>query len=246
MRIGKKSYFHNQPVTLSSSVILTVVKSGFIDGGANVCLKNFSEIDGTIRKDKHFHNPFQRVYADNAFRPTSLKRFSVVLVECNYKLYWFAQVLFLLLIGTMGVNDKRQEFASVKYIEITPQLDKVDEVLSCIYLKWASDHETDHFYHFDSSQCDRKKAVKSFALVHFSSIRSVHHVVSSNYFIPRFSKKLPRSVYRFYVNRFHTLQLHTQMYYILTVRNAAPQIDGRADGFETSHYINSNTQNLKP
>lgn len=122
MEIGKNSYFHNRPVTLPSSVTLTEVKSGFIKGGTNVFLNDFSEVDGKIWKDIQFQNHAQRVFADTAFGLISLKQFNIVLVVGDDKLCWFAQVLFLLQIG---IEEIQQEFAVVKYFEITAPLNQL-------------------------------------------------------------------------------------------------------------------------
>lgn len=86
-KIGNDSYFNNRPATQPSWIVLTVVKSGFIDGRKDVRLKYFNKVDETVSKNTKFWNHVQRVIAGNFFRPTLLKRFSVVLVKGDNKLY---------------------------------------------------------------------------------------------------------------------------------------------------------------
>lgn len=131
------------------------MKPVFIEHCTKIYLKDVSKIDGTVCKDLQFQNYVQRVFAHSAFGPTSIKQFSIELVEGDKQQYYFAEILLLLHIGTTEVKDNQQEFFFVDYYEITAPLDKIDEVLICICLKRATDNETDHSSHFDSSQCDR-------------------------------------------------------------------------------------------
>lgn len=59
--------------------------------------------------------------AENVFSPTLLRRFSIVLVEGDDKLFWFAQVLHSVHTGSIEVKDDQQRFVFVKYFEVSLQ-----------------------------------------------------------------------------------------------------------------------------
>lgn len=122
------SYFHNWPAALSSSVILTAVKSGFIEVGITLCFKNFRKVGGTVCDDIQLQNHIKCVFAENVFSPTLLKLFIVVLVEVDNKLIWFVQVSLLLYIGMMRFKYSQQEFVFLRQFEVTPRLVTVEEI----------------------------------------------------------------------------------------------------------------------
>lgn len=160
----------------------------------------------TIWKIIQFWNHVQRDFADDAFCPTSMWRFSIVIVMGGDKLHWFVQVLHLFHIETIGVRGDHNETGFVKYFEITLLLDKFDEILDCTYMfEMGNRWQMDHSYIFDSYFRSRVEAREWFGLVPFSTIRSVPRVVMANYFSPIFSEKIPSSIYQFEVNRFHTM-----------------------------------------
>lgn len=70
LKIGKDLYFNNRSAALPSNLILTVVKSVFVEGGTNVCLRDYSELDRTSCKDMKFQINVRRVISDINFDPT--------------------------------------------------------------------------------------------------------------------------------------------------------------------------------
>lgn len=65
----------------------TVVKSGYIEGGANISLREFIETAGNVCKRLRLQRNVQRLFADAAFGPTKTTRFSVASIKRESKFF---------------------------------------------------------------------------------------------------------------------------------------------------------------
>lgn len=188
---------------LLAEISITIVKSRFIHGVADISLDSYDEQSGRIKKDVQFLASVQRVYADVAFGPSKAERFSVVLVESDGGDFWFSRVMLLFHLRTRSKTEMSGEFALIQYFEITSPIDSVDRVLRCLCLRWATDDEVDLTVNENLSSADIIEVGEWYGVVPFSSVRSVHHIVRSNYCVSSFTSPLPWPLHRFYVNRFH-------------------------------------------
>lgn len=100
-----------------------------------------------------------------------MRQFSLLFVKGDDNLYWFAQGLLLSHIETIVIKGDHNVFDAVKYIDMMPVMDKVDKILGFIWLRWATDGETDQRYLSDSTLWNRIEAKMWFGLEKVLEIR---------------------------------------------------------------------------
>lgn len=165
--------------------------NGFICGGASIGLTDYDAVQKSVVMEGDIFCVMQRFLADGAFRPTKCRTFSVVRVQEESSLYWFAQTFLLFHVNLHEPDSEYNEFAFDQYFDMTFPVDEMDEKLNCVWLRWAADDGLDHFVNFNTADIETIEADERYGLVPFSSIFSVHHIVSSTYFVPLNSLQLP-------------------------------------------------------
>lgn len=48
-----------------------------------------------------------------------------------------------------------EQYAFVRYFEIIPPLDRVDEIYACVCLRWATKNGADHPFQYGSAKCEK-------------------------------------------------------------------------------------------
>ena len=191
---------------LENEVVLTIVKSRFIDSFPTPSLKCYDEHSNIIKFNecsKTFRSR-KRVIASSQFGSSKKKKFSTVFLKGSddgvVQKFWFAQTLLLFHLNVPSV-EFHKELSLVKFYTCTPPKDRVDRILDCLCLRWESDNNIDYTAReYKTTNC--VEASENYGLVSFQSICGVAHVVRSNYAIHPFTQQLPWSHHRFYVNRF--------------------------------------------
>ena len=187
---------------LDFEVLLTVVKSGYIDSYTTPSMSCYrKEKNVAVFQETPTHErQRKRVMATNSFGPTSKKIFSSIFMKSSDNEFWFAKTMLLFHLSVPGFNLK-EELAMVKFYTCTPPLDKIDDTLNCICLRWETEENTD--YTIPGTEHDNTiTATEKYDLISFQSICGVAHILRSNYAIPPFTEELPWTHHRFYVNRF--------------------------------------------
>lgn len=95
------------------------------------------------------------------------------------------------------------EFAFVRHLEIVTPIDNDDHVLSFLCLQFAIRDECDYITSVNLQADDYSDVEERYGDIAFSSIRLVHRIVSSNYWVSPFVSWLALPLRRFYVNRFY-------------------------------------------
>ena len=191
---------------LDCDVQLTVVKSGYIDAFKTPTLSSFDYKSKKVIFSSDAISPKskKRVFATSSFGPVNKKIHSTIFVKGTYDEhrdeFWFAK---LLLLFRLSCPEKgyTEELALVRYYKCIEPLDKMDEILDCICLRWETEDEEDY-----SAKAlldnDVIVAGEQYGLISFQTICGTCEVVRSNYAIPEFQKELPWTHHKFYVNRF--------------------------------------------
>lgn len=192
-----------EDVTLETEVCLIIAMSGHIIGGTNIWPGNFDEDTKINRSNPEFQKKNMRVFADYKLGPTKAKRLSVVLVEREERVYWFAHVFLLFHLHVFGAPGSQEGYAMVLLFVVTSLGDEVDTILNCLCLRWATKDEADHDVQLSSTLSDIVDTWEWYWLVPFSFLRSVLQIVRSSYWIGSLSLELPWPAHRFYVNRFY-------------------------------------------
>jgi hypothetical protein len=200
-----------QPNTLPSTTSwsnITIVQSGYIDGGFDPTLADCKQIDGipVLKTGRPFTKRRQRVFGITWDRPHQAKKQSFVAIKGLEKddldVYWIGQVLLLFHLNEYGQRQPKQ-YAFVQFMEVTRCLSKVDEELGCVCLRWATADNVDHTInastHISAGQIE---AAEWYGLVPFDSIVGTVQVLRSNIPIPPFSSQIPWPLHRFRINRF--------------------------------------------
>lgn len=105
--------------------------SGYTHGGILITFDVYDEQSSVIKMNSATSEILQRVYADKCFGASKAKRFSVTSMEGEEKAFWFSRVL-ATIISSQRLN-MSGEILFVRDFEITPPIDNVDRVLSCLY-----------------------------------------------------------------------------------------------------------------
>lgn len=182
---------------ISYDVQITIVKTGFIRGGAMLKLQNCDTLLRAILNDTHTCKKSQRIFANTQFGPLKAKGHSVMMVRAKDDVYWFAQILAFFQLRVPGVNAGTEDYASVPNFDNTELFDEVDLALNFVCLPWASEDETDHSTAFSLISADNVEIGDCYGLVPLPSIGSVFHVVLSNYAVMELAQQLPWPANRF-------------------------------------------------
>lgn len=81
-------------MSLSTIILLTVVKTGYVCGGANIVHEDYDAVQKSIVIKRNIFNVAQKVFADGASGPAKCHRVSFVFVQVEGTLYWFAQLFY--------------------------------------------------------------------------------------------------------------------------------------------------------
>jgi len=184
---------------------LEFVQSGFVKGGFIPDLSDYNRAKNYISLDKMQSclQYRQRIYGTTSFGPTKASRFSYVLMkgeQDGQEELWVAKVLCLFHISIGG---RREECAFVQYMQCTPPVDEVDDLLRCVCLRWATDDGIDHTVLPVPSRGRPVVVGEWYGIEPMQSILGTVHVLRSNFAVAPFTSELPWSHHRFYINRFY-------------------------------------------
>jgi hypothetical protein len=190
---------------------LTIVQSGYIDGGFDPTLEDCKDVDGlhVLKTKRSFTKRRQRVFGISWDRPYQSTKQSFVAIKGLEKdhldVFWIGQVLLLFhLDDTSITTEPKKQFAFVQFMEVTKCLTTVDEALGCVCLRWATedniDHTVDPSTHIRAGQIE---TAEWYGLVPFDSIVGTVQVLRSNIPIPPFTSQIPWPLHRFHINRFY-------------------------------------------
>lgn len=122
---------------------------------------------------------FQNVYADESFGPSKANHSSVASVEFKEQSFCFAQVLLLFYYSTQQNEKMSEEFAFVKFFDLTFSADSIYHILNFLRLRWVTDDEIDHTAGRNLGDSNTIEVVEWYEVVPFSSIQYLHHIVKS-------------------------------------------------------------------
>jgi len=174
------SHYHD------GAIQLQFVQSGFVMGGFIPTSTDYVRSGNYICEEGLNDAPKlqQRIYGTTSFGPTKHSRFSFVLMkgEQDGKAeLWVAKVMALFHVSW---STGSEECAFVQFMQCTPPLDSVDDILK--------------------STRGRPVVVGDwYGIEPVQSIVGSVHVVRSNFAVSPFTKELPWSHHRFYINRFY-------------------------------------------
>jgi len=193
------AHFHD------GDVHLQFVQSGFVLGGFIPTMDNYVARDNYISEDGIDVAPKiqQRIYGTLRFGPTKKKHFSYVLMKGEQEgrtELWIAKVVALF---HMSCHGRKQELAFVQFMQCTPPLDHVDDILQCVCLRWATEDGVDHTVTPVPTRGRPVLAGDWYGIEPVQSILGTVHVVRSNFAVSPYTQELPWSHHRFYVNRFY-------------------------------------------
>ncbi len=191
---------------MDHDVVLTVVKSGFIDSFTTPSLSSYDKERNVVLFEETLEceRIRKRVVASSAFGSSKKKKFSSVFLKGSddgkLQQFWFAKtmLLFHLKIASLRFH---KELALVKYYTCTPPRDHIDSVLNCVNLRWETEDNIDYTIN-NGIQNESITASENYGLVSFQSICGEAHVVRANYAVHPFTKEIPWTHHRFYINRF--------------------------------------------
>ena len=199
------------------NVILEIVKSGTIETFHTPTLESYSSERNKVLYNAPMRSQtfMKRVFATASFGPAEKKRHSFVFMkgsdDGSSEEFWFAQTLLLFYLKCDHMSFE-QQYAFVRYMRCTPPLDAIDRNLNCVCLRWETTEDTpedctSQYTDIDSTTQprDANKIItgESYGLVSFKSLCGVVHLVRANYAVKPFTKELPWTQHRFYVNRFY-------------------------------------------
>ena len=197
------------PSSSPNTAQLNIVQSGYIDGGFVPSLSDCQAYDGltVLKAARPYATRRQRVFGISWDRPRQARKQSFVVMkgveEDNLDTLWVGHVL--LLFHLKGItNHPAKEYAFVQFMEVTSCLTKVDEVLGCVCLRWATDDNIDHT--LDPSTHIRAGHIETaewYGLVPFDSLIGTVQVLRANIPISPFTSPIPWPLHRFHVNRFY-------------------------------------------
>ena len=148
----------------------------------------------------------ERIIASESFGPSKRRINSFVYMmgsDINgIDEFWFAETKLLFRLRNKAL-DKNPEFAFVKFLVTTPPRDKVEQQLGCVMLRWETEDNIDHsIINVEQYQNNTIRAGENYGLVSLKSICGTMQLIRSNYGVHPFTKELPWTHHRFYVNRF--------------------------------------------
>ena len=205
----KDEIFTSGDSPIPSSVKLTVVQSGYTDGGLVPLLSDCNTVDGTLclQLQRNYVRQKQRVFGVSWDRPNLARKQSFVVVKGmeagDIPVLWVGQVILLFHLHHPFLS-KPKQYVFVQFMEVTQPLSKIDEVLGCVCLRWATGDKIDHTIpDVNSRQPEHIETAEWYGLLPFESILGTVNVLRSNIPIQPFTPKIPWPMHRFYVNRFY-------------------------------------------
>lgn len=203
-------YLQDNDIFLTDNEVgFTFLKSGYIIGGHLPTLKQYNHSTNTVKYSpptQQFQIK-QRIFATATFGPSKKKRHSFVLIkggDADSPVYYIAKVLLLFRMNISNIMTNK-EMAFVQYMEFTPPIDNVDDILNCLCLRWSTSDEIDY-----TQPGAENKPVHNiletgewYDIIDFNTICSSVHVLRSNFGIDSFTQQLPWPRQRFYINRFY-------------------------------------------
>lgn len=188
---------------ISCSVAISIVRCGCIHGGVVATIHSHDRPSGcSTLRNPMFEKP-ERDYGDMSFSFSKAKRFNFALVEGKEQCFWFVKVLLLFHLTIQQIDKTSAESAFVRYLELTPSFDNVARVSNCLCLRHVTSDENDRSVGPNLYGDNTIDVEKWYGAVPFTSLRSVHHVVRSNCYVPPFTLQFLWPLRRFNVNRFY-------------------------------------------
>ena len=147
-----------------------------------------------------------RIYATNSFGPSKKSRYSFVFMKGGdfgkHQEFWFAQTKMLFHLSCRN-QAYSKSLVFVKYLTFAPPTDPIDKVLNCIVLRWETADGLDYADIYKNSNIPSTISVgENYGIVQLDSLCGSVQAIRSNYCIKPFTKELPWTHHRFYVNRF--------------------------------------------
>lgn len=181
---------------------IVVVKSGVVDGGYYCSKDCIGEHSMKIEKILRCNRSKQRVIATEKYSHGGQERFSFALirgttVEGEFT-YHVVQVRALFHCELYG---RRREMAFVKYMDVVKSLDKAEDMLGCLCLRWSTDDDVDYTNGKQSLNM-RKPPAPWYDVVDFNSVQSVVHVVRQRYELVEDTHRKHWATHRYCLNRF--------------------------------------------
>lgn len=188
-----------------SDVKLEFVQSGMVQGGFIPTMDDYNREENCISTERisTFQGISQRIFGTCRFGTVGSPKFSFVLLkgqDNNKEEIWVAQVLSLFHVRKRGMHD---ECAFVHYMQCTPPLDGLDDILHCISLRWATDNGVDYTLSSLPIRGDPVVVGEWYDIIPINCIIGTVHVLRSNFAVQAVTEELPWSHHRFHINRFY-------------------------------------------
>lgn len=135
-------------------VVLTVVKSGYIESGANMSLRDYSDTRWRALQILLVQRNVHRDFADAAFQSTKNRRLSMVLIKDKHMLSWLSKASLLHQVHQNKLQPKKHQVFSLTYLEVTHKLKKSNKPQDCFYLS-AAIVTTDYLIHYSNAASEK-------------------------------------------------------------------------------------------
>ena len=184
-------------------VTLNIVKSAYVECHKTPELSLYDKEKNIIkfRDITKEENIKKRVFCTNSFGSNRKEMMSYIYMkggDDETPEYWFGKVLLLFLL-TVDNTDYKKEFALIQYMTCTAPLNKSEEALGCLCLRWETEDEIDHTLKPDMEEVETGEW---YGMIPINSICGTCQIVRSNIAFDPFRKPLPWINHRFFVNRF--------------------------------------------
>lgn len=156
----------------------------------------------TIRRNSELWFNKMSVFADCNIGPSKTKRGTIVLIVIEKRARWFFSIHFLFHLHVQKTNRSPGTFAFRNFFNVTFPIDKVDEILNRLCLRWATENKLEQSAYFNSWICDTVEIEKWYRLELSSFVRLVHQLLRSNHSVETVFSQMPWPAHRFQVNRF--------------------------------------------
>lgn len=145
----------------------------------------------------------QREFAYGPLGPSKAHYFVVALVKGDGGSFGSSIYCYCFILTRDQKRGCWKSFASFRYFEITPFVDSVDLLHSCLCLRRATDGKIHHCSSKIVLAVDFIDVREWYAIVSISSIRTVHRVLRSKYCVASYKPPLLWLLRGFHVHRFH-------------------------------------------
>ena len=184
-------------------VNLNIVKSAYVECHKTPDLTLYDKEKNIIKFEESAMQESikKRVFCTNSFGSNRKEMKSYIYMkggDDETPEYWFGKVLLLFLL-TVDNTDYKKEFALIQYMTCSAPLNKSEEALGCLCLRWETEDGIDHTL---NPELQEVETGEWYGMIPINSICGTCQIVRSNIAFDPFRKPLPWIKHRYFVNKF--------------------------------------------